>query len=192
MPLSFRELPLSQFPLWKKWTLIFLAFFLSIKLGLGAVDIAMMPTYQDDTFMNWNMRGKVFYERSSLVLDKTDPDFLGRGYKQYPLTPSLLKTFIAQVSGGWYEGAVNFPSFVFFISTLVLIFFACYRLIEDPFFSFLGVYVASSIPIFFVHGTNPYFDIFQALYFLAAVNFAFLFLRKEIHVFPLALLIGLL
>lgn len=46
------------------------------KLVIGATMIIMSPTYQDDTFANWNMRGKIFAERQSLVLDTTDPEYL--------------------------------------------------------------------------------------------------------------------
>jgi len=58
------------------------------------MNIAHVPTYQDDTFVNRNYRAKVFYERESLVLDSKDKDYLGQGYKQYPLTPSLYKTYL--------------------------------------------------------------------------------------------------
>ena len=167
-------------------------FLLLIKLWIGAVDITAIPTYQDDTFVNWNLRAKIFYERESLVLDKNDTEFLWSGYRQYPMTASLYKTYIAIFSWWWHEGSANLPSFIFFIAVLGSIYFLIFRITKEILFSWLGVYMLISIPLYFIHGTSPYMDVFQSLYFLSAACFVFLFLRWEISWLPVAFMIGLL
>jgi hypothetical protein len=63
-------------PIWIKIVVAILAIWTIVKLVFGFVSIANVPTYQDDAFGNWNYRAKVFFYRSSLVLDKNDKDFL--------------------------------------------------------------------------------------------------------------------
>lgn len=138
------------------------------------------------------MRAHVFAERESLILDSTDPEFLGTGYKQYPLTPYLLKTLLSFFATSWEDSYINFPSFLFFLSSLVLIFFTTLRVTEDRFLSFMALYVGASLPLYFIHGTSPYFDVFQGTYFLLAVSTVFLFLRREVSWIIPAIFLGIL
>ncbi|MDR0369636.1 MAG: hypothetical protein LBH96_03895 [Candidatus Peribacteria bacterium] len=47
-----------------------------VKVVYGMISLSAVPTYQDDTFVNWNYRAKVFYTQESLVLDKKSDDYL--------------------------------------------------------------------------------------------------------------------
>lgn len=163
-----------------------------VKLVIGATMIVMSPTYQDDTFANWNMRGKIFAERQSLVLDMTDPEYLWTGYKQYPLTPSLFKTYLSLFAPNWDDSYINLPSLLFFLASLGIIFFIVFRITKSQFLGFLASYTLLTLPLYYIHGTNPYFDIFQAVYFLMGLSFAFLFLEKKLSILPVGVAIGLL
>lgn len=67
------------------------------------MDILSTPTYTDDAFANWNSRAKAWFYAENLVLDKEDPKFLGGGYKQYPPTVPMAKTYFAKFFGSWDE-----------------------------------------------------------------------------------------
>lgn len=188
----YRNIPLSPLTRIQKWIIFILSTLVIFKCVLGFLDITSIPTYQDDSFANWNMRAQVFAERESLILDKADPEFLGMGYKQYPLTPYLLKTFLSFFAVSWSDTYINLPSFLFFLSSLVLIFFTVLRITEDRFLSCIGFYIGASLPLYFIHGTSPYFDVFQGTYFLLAILSVFLFLRKEVAWIIPAIFLGIL
>lgn len=152
----------------KIWSLLF-AVWLLVKLIFGFMDITNVPTYQDDTFGNWNYRAKVFYERESLVLDKQDKDYLWQGYKQYPLTPSLYKTYLMKFTGYRHEWLVNLPSFLFYISALLLVFFWLLRITKKLTWAWLWALLLSWIPLYYIHWTNPYFDVFQSVYLFVVI-----------------------
>lgn len=169
----------------KIWSLLFVIWLLA-KLIFGFMDITNVPTYQDDTFGNWNYRAKVFYERESLVLDKQDKDYLWQGYKQYPLTPSLYKTYLMKFTGYRHEWLVNLPSFLFYISALSLVFFWLLRITKKLTWAWLWALLLSWIPLYYIHWTNPYFDVFQSVYFFAALAMLYGFLKNKLSViFPI-------
>lgn len=181
-----------SFPSWLKlWSFIFLVWLL-VKLFFGFIDITHVPTYQDDTFGNRNYRAKVFYERESLVLDSKDKDFLGQGYKQYPLTPSLYKTYLIKFTWTRNEWLVNLPSFMFYICALLLVFFVLLRQTQNLKRAGLWLFMLSAIPLYYVHWTNPYFDVFQSVYFFAALSIFYIFIQNKLPFALPILFIGML
>jgi hypothetical protein len=164
---------------WIKGVVALLAIWTIGKLAFGFVSIVNVPTYQDDAFGNWNYRAKVFFYREGLVLDKNDKDFLGQGYKQYPLSPYLTKMYLMKFTGEWTEGYANVVTFLFYIAALLLVFHVCFRFTKNTSLSLLWLYLISSIPLFYIHWTNPYFDVFQAIYFLVAAYITYLFLQEH-------------
>jgi hypothetical protein len=81
-----------------------------IKLVAGGYNLLTVPTYWDDSFNNWNMRGKMFYVQHELVLNIP----VGNGTVQteggvssYPPTVPLMKTWLALLRGSWDEPLVN-------------------------------------------------------------------------------------
>lgn len=168
--------------IYTKLLVSFALFWLLFKLIIWFVSVVNLPTYQDDSFHNWNMRAKVFYERESLVLDNNDEDFLWRGYKQYPLTPSIYKTFLMNFSWKWTEWNANFPWFLYYTLWILLMFFVIFRKTESIWFSFLWVYLLSSIPLYYIHWTNPYSDVMMSIYFFIAVYFLYLFVSWKVNI----------
>jgi len=149
-----------------------------LKLFWWWFDILQVPTYQDDTFGNWNYRWKVFYYQENLVLDNNNDDFLWGWFRQYPMTVSLTKTYLAKFYWEWAEWAVNFISFLFYLSALIILFFAIYRETKSVFWWFLAVYFLSSIPLYHIHWTNPYFDLFQWLYLFVVIYLMYRYMKN--------------
>ncbi len=153
-----------------------------VKLVFWFISIANVPTYQDDTFWNWNFRSKVFYEREDLVLDKMDEDYLWQWFKQYPLTPSLYKTFLMKMTGYRSDWLANLPSFLFYVSMIVLIFYCVYRYTKKISRAILSSIILCGVPLYYIHWTNPYFDVFQSLYFFTSLYMCYLFVDKKIWI----------
>lgn len=184
--INFVSLDIKQqwidYPLWIKiWFAVF-SLWIIMKILFGFLDIIKVPTYQDDAFGNRNYRAKVFYERESLVLDKQDKDYLWQGYKQYPLTPSLYKTYLMKFTGQRNEWLVNLPSFLFYICALVILFFTILRRTKKLSWAGLWLFLLSWIPLYYIHWTNPYFDVFQWVYFFAALSIVYAFLQEDISI----------
>lgn len=182
----------STFSFWKKSIIIIISLRLLVKLFFWAVNIFSVPTYQDDTFVNWNYRTKVFFYRESLVLDPTDKDFLWQWYKQYPLWPYLPRMYVLKLVGEWHEWYANIFSFLFFCCSLLLIFLIIYRLTSKIDYGLGALFLLSHVPLYYIHGTNPYFDLFLSVYFLMGVYMCYLYSRGHINWIIFAVYISLL
>lgn len=151
---------------------------IAIKLILWWINIMSVPTYQDDAFWNWNYRAKVFYETQSIPLDKSDKDFLGGWYRQYPMTIPLSKTYFAQFYGKFDEWVVNILSFLFYISAIIILFFWILRETKSNVWAFLWVFLLTSLPLYHIHWTNPYFDLMQGLYLFVVIYSIYVYLKN--------------
>jgi hypothetical protein len=89
--------------------------------------------------------------------------------------------YIMKLVGTRNEWWVNAFSFIYYILALCLIFFVSFRLTEKIEPSLWAVYLLSSIPLYYIHGTSPYFDVFQSVYFLLASYMIYLFHTKQVH-----------
>ncbi len=81
-----------------------------VKVFAGAYELVTVPTYWDDSFNNWNMRGKIFFEHQRIEL--TIPIGNGTiqtegGVSSYPVALPMLKTWVSVLRGQWHEPIVN-------------------------------------------------------------------------------------
>lgn len=143
----------------------------AVKIIAGAIDLWSVPTYWDDSFNNWNMRGKLFYETERLELKIPN----GNGYIQtaegvssYPPALPLIKTWLSTLRGGWQEPLVNGVHLVWFIGLIAAFYLYVLRK-HSRSFSFLGVYMLVSLPLLLVHGMNPYAEVFLASHLFLTV-----------------------
>lgn len=162
-----------------KFLILFWTIWIFWKLFLGGLSILNVPTYQDDTFWNWNYRWQIFFEREDLVLNKEDDNFLWAWYRQYPMTISLSKTYLAKFYWDWDKWMVNLISFLFYISSLLFLFFVLFRETRDLKWWFLWLFILSSIPLYHIHWTNPYFDLMQWLYLFIPTYLLFKYLENS-------------
>jgi len=161
-----------------------LAFWAGIKLMAGLVLLTGTPVYFDDVFNNWNKRGKMYYVMEQFTLgtdteDAASPEpetvteaVTAGGVHSYPPTVPLLKTWLAKLAGNWREGLVNTPHIAWYLCVLILLFYALRRR-TSLLWSLLGTFGLMSIPLYLVHGTNPYADVFLSAHIFAAVSLLF-------------------
>ncbi len=167
-------------PRWMTIGIGLLCIWTAIKIIAGAYDLISVPTYWDDSFNNWNMRGKIFYMTEELQLEIPGGNGVivtAGSVGSYPPTLPLMKTFVSVLRGAWHEPLVNSVHLVWFIGLLSVLYFTLRRSF-DPLVSALGIWAIVSLPLILIHGNNPYADIFVAAHVLLAAS-ALLALRKS-------------
>ncbi len=156
-----------------QWTAVaVLMAWTAVKLGAGAFNLVSTPTYWDDSFNNWNMRGKIFFVTKDLL-----PDLHGEtiqlsssgGTSSYPPNVALTKAWMANLYGTWNDQFENSVHFVWF-ALLICAFFFTLRRFGGTALSLFGVYLLVSMPLMLLHGTNPYADVFVAMHLFVTVS----------------------
>ncbi|TSC58820.1 MAG: hypothetical protein Greene041619_366 [Candidatus Peregrinibacteria bacterium Greene0416_19] len=153
----------------RRWLLIILGCWILLRIALATTVLLTTPPYFDDTLNNWNVRGKVFYVTETLTLQlpsqrPTDPP---AGTSSYPPTVSLTKASLAAFAGEWNEGLVNGIHIVWFLLALGILFFTLRRM-AGLFWAGIGAYMLAVLPLYLIHGTNAYGDVFLSAHLLGA------------------------
>lgn len=154
-----------------KMALILLLVWTVLKLLGGFVALTGTPPYEDDVFNNWNMRGKLFFltQELSLGYEAGNETLSTGGVHSYPVTVPLTKTWLASLAGEWDEGLVNSVHFVWFLAALSLVYCALRRRVSRA-WALCGIYALCSLPLYFMHGTIAYADIFLSVHVFAALS----------------------
>lgn len=128
-------------------------------LSTGTVFLFLTPTYLDDSLDNWNLRGKLYFEDQAitLALPGEDPEQSRMTISSYPPTVPLMKAWIASVAGAWSDPAANGIHLFYYIAALLLVASVTRRLVGRG-WDLFAVYVLGSLPLYAMHGTNPYAD----------------------------------
>jgi hypothetical protein len=91
------------------------------------------------------------------------------GLSSYPPLIPIAKTYLAAIAGEWSEPLVNTVHLLWFLATLVILYYAVRRH-ASRWWSLIGVYALTSIPLYLIHGTNPYADVAVSVHVLAATS----------------------
>lgn len=137
---------------------VFLAFSINIS----------MPTVDEDAVTGWDMKTKVFTEHKSLVLDKSDPEFLGSALERNIFAP-LTDTYFLLGYEQFPVGLSNIISPLVYLASIFLLFGIMWRR-TDLIVAFLGMYVFASMPFLFIHSFGAYLNYFFG-YFLFSIVF---------------------
>lgn len=138
---------------------------------LGITFLFLTPTYFDDAVDNWNLRAKAFFETTSIQLALPGSGGAPADVSSYPPTVPLMKTWMADVAG-WNDAAVNAVHLAWFLSALALLYYALRRYVSRA-WSVFGTYAIVSMPLYLMHGTNAYADVFMGVHVFAAIIFLF-------------------
>ncbi len=178
LPLLSKKIPETHHRKERPWMIVLLSTlvaWISIKaVTLGVVSLLLTPTYFDDTFSNWNLRGKVFYVDRAItfLLPGANADTSKFGVSSYPPTIPLIKVWLANLNGEWTEGVVNGVHFVWYIAALVLLYFAVRRQTTHA-WALFSVYLLGCMPLYLMHGVSAYADAFLSVHIFAAVSMLF-------------------
>lgn len=174
--------PRSSLPRIVSIGIILLCVWTIVKMAAGAYDLISVPTYWDDSFNNWNMRGKVFFVTGELQLEIPVGNGIvqsAEGIGSYPPTLPLLKTWLSVLRGSWEEPLVNGLHLIWLIALPGAFYFILRR--KFPvILSLGGVYLLLSLPLLMIQATNPYAEVLVASHvFLAASCLYFLAQASE-------------
>ena len=163
-----------RIPTWSKGIIVLLCLWTIFKIASGAALLIGSPPYHDDVFNNWNMRGKLFYEteRLTLTIPLGDEQVSRAGVSSYPPTVPMLKTWLATLAGKWDEGLVNASHILWYLSALALVFLFLRRSLPSL-WAGLGTYLLASLPLYLMHGSNAYADVFLSTHLFASVTLLF-------------------
>ncbi len=159
-------------PRWMTVGVALLCVWTAIKIAAGSYDLLSVPTYWDDSFNNWNMRGKIFFVTEELQLEIPIGNGVistGTSVSSYPPMLPLMKTFVSVLQGTWSEPLVNSVHLIWFFGLLSSLYFTLRRSF-DPLLSAFGIWAFVSLPLVLIHGTNPYADIVVAAHILLATS----------------------
>lgn len=165
---------------WVKRGVLLLLAWSALKLFAGAYDLVSVPTYWDDSFNNWNMRGKMFFTSQKLLLEIPVGNGIvqsAQGVSSYPPTVPLFKTWMAVLRGSWQEPLINGVHLVWFAGLLGAFYLTLRRRVTRM-NARVGLYALVSLPLLLIHGSNPYADIFVAAHVLIVIS-AILGLEKS-------------
>jgi hypothetical protein len=81
----------------------------------------------------------------------------------------MTKAWIASIAGRWNDNLINAVHVVYYIATLTLLFFALRRSVSRT-WALLGLYVLSSLPLYLLHGTTTYADVFMSMHVFVAFS----------------------
>ncbi|MDA1209237.1 MAG: hypothetical protein O2904_04380 [bacterium] len=174
-PTTYNSQPTTPFTALQKSLIALLSIWTIIKISAGIMILVSTPAYQDDVFNNWNMRGKLFYETKEMTLEMQIGNEITSavGVSSYPPALPLIKTWLATLAGDWHEGLANSIHVLWFLSALLLVYELLKRRI-GRLWALGGVYILSSLPLFQIHGVQPYADMMVSVHLFAAVGMLFL------------------
>ncbi len=161
--------PVVKLSGWGRIVVVVLSVWIVIKIFACGFTAITSPIYSDDSFNNWNLRGKVFLTQERLQLEVYKSDKEVNRFSAYPPTIPMTKTWLASLSGEWDEGLVNSVHLVWYVCGLILIFFVLRRM-TSFWWAAAGVYVLSSLPLYTVHSAVPYGDLHLSNHLLIAIS----------------------
>lgn len=142
-----------------------------IKIASGTINAFTVPTYWDDSFNNWNMRGKLFYYEKAVKLEIPGGNDVTQdaiGVSSYPMSLPLMKTWLSTLRGTWNESLANGIQVLWYVGIIGSLWYGLRRRVS-PTISALGVYAFISLPLVLIHGVNPYAEVFLASHLLIAL-----------------------
>lgn len=146
----------------------------------GIVFLGLTPTYLDDTLDNWNLRAKVFFvdQALTLVMPGEEAAASVQGISSYPPALPLSKTRLAALYASWSEPLANLPHAVWYVCALAVVYYAVARMAGRR-WGLLGAYLLGSMPLYLMHGTNPYADVFLSTHIAMAAVLLWRASREE-------------
>ncbi|TSC57156.1 MAG: hypothetical protein Greene041662_1048 [Candidatus Peregrinibacteria bacterium Greene0416_62] len=129
-----------------------------LKFAAGMTILMSDPAYNDDVFNNWHFRAKTLHHEEMLVLKADNP-----GVTAYPPTVPMIKVWLVLINGEWNDRLAALTSPLWYLLALALVWCTLRRSLGRT-WAIVGTYILGSLPLFLIHGSTPYADLFVALH----------------------------
>lgn len=149
---------------------IIIACWIFLKLLFVIYEGTVWPVFGWDSLENLSSGAKLFFYGKGLMLDHGNEYFFGRGYRtflNYPLDIPLLQVWVSECLGEIHEIYMKYWNVIYFISVVMLIFFAVKRE-STLIISLLAALFLSSVPLLTYHAIDAYADLPLGYHALAA------------------------
>jgi hypothetical protein len=145
-------------PRWQRIIWIALVAWLAVRFGLLAAEVAWLPLYPWDAWVQWATKARVWYELGRIVTFVRAEEWLAGvpgayfdASPNYPATVPLLQVWTCVALGRWDDSAMNWPWLAFLVSLT----FALYGVLRGegvaPLVALFGAYFVASLPLLDVH-----------------------------------------
>jgi hypothetical protein len=163
-----------------QWVLVSLclALLFSRLIALG-VEVGTKPLFAWDAKQHWTKQAKVFYELGSIAPYVQFKEWLALGgqgvytnvHPDYPITTSLLQTWVNVALGQWHDSLMNLPWILVWLA-IGLIFYAQARIAGvERVTALAATYMVLSLPYLNTQiALAGYADVVLSLCFLAALG----------------------
>lgn len=131
------------------------------------------PTVVYDSVAMWTMKAKTLFTENRVNFNPDSPTYLSSSHhRNYPWHIPLMSYWLFNILGEFNDLLVN----LIFVSYFICLLIVCYCFIKEyisKFYSLIFVFFLSSMPLVFYHGFNAYADLTLSFYTL--IFFAFLY-----------------
>ena len=131
------------------------------------------PTVVYDSVAMWTMKAKTLFTENQVNFNPDSPTYLSSSHhRNYPWHVPLMSYWLFNVLGEFNDLLVN----LIFVSYFICLLIVCYCFIKEyisKFYSLIFVFFLSSMPLVFYHGFNAYADLTLSFYVL--ISFVYLF-----------------
>ena len=166
-------------PRWHAIVWVLLLAWLALRFASLAAEVAWLPLYPWDAWVQWATKARVWYELGHIVpFVRADAWLAGANgayfdaSPNYPATVPLMQVWSSVALGRWDDSAMNWP----WLLTLIALALAVYGVLRDngmtPLGALIGAWLVASLPLVDVHvALAGYADLMMAaLYALAALE----------------------
>ena len=169
----------SKLTLIEKVFTFFFSLFLVLYLWTWFVFVSNLPSFADDTFVNWNNPSINMYYDNKIIFFWDKDEILGKWRLGYPIYIPLYKTIIAKLSGIWSDIYINLFNYLTFIFFILFVIYITYNYTKNLFYSFLSAFLITSLPLVFYHSVSGYMDLYSAITSTISIYLLFSFLNKK-------------
>ena len=137
------------------------------------------PTVVYDSVAMWTMKAKTLFTENRVNFNPDSPTYLSSSHhRNYPWHIPLMSYWLFNILGEFNDLLVN----LIFVSYFICLLIVCYCFIKEyisKFYSLIFVFFLSSMPLVFYHGFNAYADLTLSFYILLSFVFLYKWLEKQ-------------
>ena len=171
-----RELGGGELTGWRRALWLVICVWLALRSLLLLLDVATMPLYPWDAWIQWATKARVWFELGRIVpFERGDGWFNAAGgawfdaAPNYPATVPLWQVWTDVVLGRWDDSLMNVPWWLLAIAFIFAIYAVLRRAGYDPLGALVGTWLVSSLPLANVHvALAGYADLPMAAYYAVA------------------------
>jgi hypothetical protein len=162
----------------KKTVVSILIILITLNCLTAVINAASRPPVFYDSMAMWSFKAKALFYHQQIDFNPDSYYYLGGGgHLDYPWGVPLAEFWLYSIIGNDNDLPANFIFVAYFFSLLGAIFYFFRRYVSAV-YAWIGVFLASSLPLLFFHSSNAYADLPLAFYVLVAAASGMAYWRR--------------